>query len=260
MTAVPLEKIGNFRDLGGHRTREGRRVRTGRIFRSGHLAAATDADLETLAGLGVRVVVDFRGPGDTEAEGQDRLPAGAEHVQLPMFDPSPKEDIRAIFSTGDPQVMQDRFGDGQGFEMMRRGAASLVTHPERCEQFGVMVRRLAAPDGTPALIHCSAGKDRTGWAASLMLLALGVDEDDVIAHYLESNNHRPVLTRDGGRSPIGGFDMSLLEPFLAVHEDYARASLDALEAGWGGIDGYLRDGLCLDDELLARFRQVMLED
>ena len=70
---------------------------------------------------------------------------------------------------------------------MKDAAAQMVTHPERCDQFGQMVRALSESEGTPALIHCSAGKDRTGWAASLMLLTLGVDEGEVIAHYLESN-------------------------------------------------------------------------
>jgi protein-tyrosine phosphatase len=240
-------------------TTDGRRVRTGRIYRSGHLASASDSDLESLARLGVRVVIDFRGPVDIAHEGEDRLPPGAERVSLPMFDAATTDDVRRLFAGGDPEAIRERFGDGRAFEVMKRGAVHLVTHPERCDQFGRMVRRLAEPDGTPALIHCSAGKDRTGWAASLVLLTLGVDEGEVIAHYLESNAHAPYRSTAMNRMRDAGIDPEIIVPFITVHEDYVRASLAALEETWGGLDGYLRDALCVDDEVVAAFRRAMLE-
>src|SRR5438309_1094176 len=120
---MQLERVLNFRDLGGFHTNDGRRVRTGRIYRSGQLARATDNDLDTLTGLGIRLVIDFRGPGDVAAEGEDRLPAGAEHVQLPMFDPSGQNDLRTLMASGDTDVLIERFGDGRAFELMRTLAA-----------------------------------------------------------------------------------------------------------------------------------------
>src|SRR5204863_9411978 len=160
--------------------------------------------------------------------------------------------VRTLFSQGDPAAIAERFGEGRAFEAMKSVAIDLVTLPERCDQFGQMVRRLAHPDGTPALIHCSAGKDRTGWAASLVLLALGVDEGEVIAHYLESNTHyRPATT---SRMRDVAIDPDIVKSFVTVHEDYVRASLTALDEMWGGIDGYLHDGLCLDDDVLDTFR------
>ena len=255
---IKLENINNFRDVGGAVTTDGRRVRTGRIYRSGHLAGASDTDIDTLAALGLRLVIDFRGPVDIAHEGEDRLPDGVERMSLPMFDAQTTDDVRRLFSQGDPASIMERFGEGRAFEVMKEVAATLVTHPERCEQFGQMVRRLAEPDGTPALIHCSAGKDRTGWAASLVLLTLGVDEGEVIAHYLESNARNPYRSAAMSRLQEAGIDPEIIVPFITVHEDYVRASLTALEETWGGIDGYLHDALCLDDDLLHTFRQALL--
>jgi protein-tyrosine phosphatase len=256
--APTLEGVSNFRDLGGATGAGGRQVRTGRIFRSGHLAGATDADVAVLAGLGIRTVIDFRGPIDIAHEGEDRMPAGADRLSLPMFDPATTGDIRTLFAAGDPVAIAARFGEGRAFQAMKAGAIQLVTHPERCEQFGAMLRCLAGEGGTPALLHCSAGKDRTGWASSLVLLSLGVDEGEVIAHYLESNARLGYRSNAVERMKALGVDPDVIVPFVIVHEDYVRASLTALDETWGGIDGYLHEALGLDDDLLEAFRQTML--
>jgi protein-tyrosine phosphatase len=121
-----------------------------------------------------------------------------------------------------------------------------------------MVRHLASEGGTPALLHCSAGKDRTGWASSLVLLSLSVDDGEVIAHYLESNARTGYRSNALERMKAFGVEPDVIIPFVTVHEDYVRASLTALEETWGGIDGYLHEALGLDDDLLDAFREVML--
>jgi protein-tyrosine phosphatase len=253
-----LEGVINFRDVGGHRTRHGRLVRTGRLYRSAHLANATDADLEQLEQLGIRVVIDFRGPRDIEDDGEDRLPNGAELVSIPMFDPARGADIRDILYSSPPAELAAHFGEGRALEAMLRGSRSFVSSTERAEQFGHMLRTIVAA-GAPALIHCSAGKDRTGWAASLVLLALDVPDDALIAHYLESNQYR---RKQGGRVDqlvAAGIDPAILEPFFGVREEYLRASLAALDEHWGGLDGYLARGLGADTALLDDLRAWMLE-
>lgn len=253
-----LQGVRNFRDIGGHRTADGRRVRRGRVCRSGHLAAATDDDLRTLERLGVTVVIDFRGPGDIAVEGEDRLPPGARLVSIPMYDPARSADIRSLIYDSPPEVVLAHFGDGRAAEAMVRGARTLVSDAQRVEQYGQMLRTIVDNDGA-TLIHCSAGKDRTGWAASLMLLALGVPETAVIEHYLESNAHRPDHAIRMAEFARAGIDRSVLEPLFEVREEYKRAALDALETEWGGIEGYVRNGLRITDDELARFRSRMLE-
>jgi protein-tyrosine phosphatase len=251
-----LEGVRNFRDIGGHRTVDGRVVRTGRVYRAAHLADATDADLATLERLGVRVVIDFRGPHDIAEEGDDRLPRRARLVSIPMYDPARGADIRTILASSPLDEVIERFGNGRAAEAMARGAAALVSDATRVEQYGLMLRTIIEADGA-AIIHCSAGKDRTGWGASLMLLTLGVPEQTVIEHYLESNLHRRPTTGAGMRVRPG-IDPSILEPFFEVREEYKRAALHALESQWGGIEGYVRDGLRITDDEVARFREAML--
>ena len=253
-----MQGVRNFRDIGGLLTETGARVRTGRVYRAGHLANATDADLRTLEQLEIGVVIDFRGPSDIADEGEDRLPPGAHLVAIPMFDPARGADIRTLLYEGPPELVAETFGEGRAFEAMARGAASLVTDTTRVEQYGQMLRTIIEA-GRPTIIHCSAGKDRTGWAASLMLLALGVPEQAVIDHYLESNLHRREQADRLAQFTSAGIDPSILEPFFGVSEEYKRAALLALEERWGGIDAYLHDGLRITDAEISRFRAEMLE-
>jgi protein-tyrosine phosphatase len=254
-----LEGVRNFRDIGGHRTTDGRRVRTGEVYRAAHFAEATDRDLEMLEELGVRVVIDFRGPGEIEAEGDDRLPRGARLVQIPMYDPARANDIRTLLYSSPPEAVAEVYGGGKAAEAMVKGSVVFVTDADRVEQYGLMFRTIIETDGA-AVFHCAAGKDRTGWGASLLLLALGVPEQTIIEHYLESNLHRRDRSGRFAEFEAAGFDPEILQPFFDVREEYKRAALDAVEEHWGGIDGYLRDGLRITDDELERFRDRMLED
>lgn len=249
-----LEGVVNFRDVGGHTTTDGATVRTGLIYRAAHFAGATEADLAELARRDVRVFIDFRGPADIEGDGEDRLPEGAQWVSIPMFDPAGANDIRTMLSTGTPAEIEAAFGGGRAHDAMERGAVALVTQADRLAGYGLMLRTLIDAESA-AVIHCSAGKDRTGWGASLVLLLLGVPEHTVIEHYLESNQHRRTPDRSLARPSV---DLELLRPFFEVRAQYARASIAAMHERFGDIHGYVRDGLGIPDADVARFRTRML--
>lgn len=251
-----FERIANFRDLGGHTTREGRKLRSGRLFRSGHLAHASDGDLSMLADLGLRRVFDFRSDGDIEIDGPDRLPAGAEHVQLPMPDPAAGDDLRLKLRESGPDQLQAIFGEGGAEDMMRRSAAGLVS--QRTEPYAEFVRQLAAPGATPALFHCSAGKDRAGWAGSIVLMTLGVDEEQVIEQYLLSNREiERILARLATEREEEWGD--LLRPLIEVRHEYIGSSFETMHAEWGTFDRYLHDGLGLSEQARAAFCDALLE-
>jgi protein-tyrosine phosphatase len=249
-----LEGVVNFRDVGGYRTATGAAVRTGWIYRAAHFGRATDADLVKLGQLGVRLFVDFRGPGDIEADGHNRMPPGSRLVSIPMFDPAGANDIRTMLSAGTAAEIEAAFGGGRAHDAMLHGAVALVTQPDRVAGYSLMMKALIDAE-TPSVIHCSAGKDRTGWGATLILLLLGVPEATVIEHYLESNNHRVNRATAAAAPQV---DMELLRPFFEVRSQYARAALDAMHATYGGIEPYVRDGLGIDDADVARFRERML--
>jgi protein-tyrosine phosphatase len=259
VSALAFERIVNFRDVGGCPTGDGRRVRNGLLYRCGHLGNASDADVELLEELGVRLVVDFRGALERELEGESRLPRGAAVAHLPMGDIAAGGDIRLVLGSGDTERIRQMFPPGAAREMMLRGARAFVVEASHCTQYAAFVRMLAEPGGTPAVVHCSAGKDRTGWAIAVVLLALGVPEHAVIEDYLRSNEARAIWMANAATRIGDGFDLSLLEPLVLVHQDYITTSFGALEDHWGGIDGYLEGALGVDDRLRDRLRSVFLE-
>ena len=199
---------------------------------------------------------DFRTRADIEADGADRLPAGSSYVRLPMPYPARSEDLRVLIRDAVPEQMKELFGAGKAAAMMARSAAGLVR--ERREPYRVFLSELASGPSAPALFHCSAGKDRAGWAGSLVLLTLGVEEEQVVEQYLLSNRDLDGIRRrlhDAGDVGWG----HLLAPFLEVRREYIESSFAAVRADWGSIDRYLDLGLGISGELRERLRAWLLE-
>jgi protein-tyrosine phosphatase len=259
MTDIIFERVVNFRDFGGCATEDGGRVRRGVLFRSAHFGEATDADLALLERLGVRLVIDFRGPSDKEQEGHNRLPAGVRELCIPMYDPARGSDPRVILYSAPPEEVARIYPPGRALEQMLAASESFVTNADRARQYGEMLRAIIDVDGAPILIHCSAGKDRTGWGAAVVHLALGVRREHTVADYLLSNSYRRNRAQRLEELERAGLDPELLAPFFGVHESYISKSFEALDREHGGADSYLRDALGIDDASLERFRRVMIE-
>ena len=243
-----MQSIRNFRSLGGQTTVEGGRVRSGLVYRSGHLAEASESDVEALAELGIRTVFDFRNQGDLAVEGPNRLPDGVEQISLPMADSANPSGIRENFASFSAEELEERFGNGKAFQWMKDASARSVSDPVRTGQFGQFVQGLLAPGAAPVLFNCSAGKDRTGWAASLLLLAVGVPEQQVVDHYLETNQH-----------VVPGRYGELMMPLAVVHEDYFAEQMKVLADTWGTFDQYWTDGLGLDGGHRDALRELLLD-
>ena len=217
------------------------------MFRSGHLGDASASDLEALAALGIRTVFDFRNQGDLDAEGPNRLPDGVEQISLPMADSANPSGLRENFAAFSAEELEERFGNGKAFQWMKEASGRSVSDPERSAQFGAFVRGLLAPGAAPVLFNCSAGKDRTGWAASLLLLAVGVPDQQVVDHYLETNQH-----------VVAGRYGDLMMPLATVHEDYFAEQMRVLADTWGGFDHYWVNGLGLNDGHRRALRDLLL--
>lgn len=253
--AETFERVANFRDMGGHRTNDGRRLKSGRLFRSGHLAKATDQDVAVLTRLGIRRVFDFRNGNDITAEGMDRLPEGTEHIRLPMPDPAQGHDIREMI-TGNRDKIVELFGDGRAEKLMVLEAGHIVR--KRTEPYREFMHGLCSPAAFPALFHCSAGKDRAGWAGSVVLLTLGVPEEEVIEQYLLSNRASRQLLEHASEAERGPWSDALL-PLLEVRAEYIQASFDAVRQDWGDFETYLREGLSVSADQQRALRDELLE-
>jgi protein-tyrosine phosphatase len=258
---LSLQGGRNFRDLGGYRTRDGRRVRWRLLFRSGVLSYLTDADWAHLASLGIRTVCDLRAPHERARE---PVPQRAASMQWDEWD-------------YDPQLVSLRGQLKRHATLTNETARASMTalyreFPSRfATQFAAIFRRLASGD-VPLIIHCSAGKDRTGLAAALVLSSLGVARPDVLADYVLTDTgvdleHELITHR---RSTVGvGEDHDHVQlaaiarearlPLLAAHPDYLEAAFDSIEADYGSLDGYLRQRLGLADSELDDVRRRLLD-
>lgn len=253
---VALEGAQNFRDLGGYATADGHTVRWGLLFRSDNLAQLTDADLAKLHELGIKLVCDFRS-AEEKAEEPDRLPAEDPPTvaELPIFDESfsPAE-FRKRLSAGDLGGLDLR----QALTDANRLFATRFAG-----QYEAMFERITLPENLPAVVHCTAGKDRAGFASAVILRTLGVPEETVYEDFLLTN-HYTAQKIERTLWTIRLFslfrvDPEQVRPVLSVERGYLAAAFDEITKQYGSFDVYRRDALGLDDAETAAFRQLALD-
>lgn len=233
----------NFRDLGGYAGRDGRAVRWRRLFRSEHLAGLSTDDHATLATLGVTRSFDFRGEAERAATPY-RLDGVVQHAL--SIEPTVMQRMQALLLSG------TRVTAPVVEALMQELYRGLVN--DQAHRFAALFEHLLQSDA-PLVMHCTAGKDRTGVAAALILLALGVPREVVVADYLLSNEHysRPPP------STTGDLPADALAVVWTVRAGFLHAALQAIDNDHGGVDRYLQGRLGLSDvarsELAARYLQ-----
>ena len=251
-----FEGIDNFRDLGGYATESGARVKWGVLYRSGMLADASRSDLEGLTRLNLSHLIDFRSELEKAAE-PDRYPEAHSFtvVEIPTLD------------GGDNTVAADIMrrideGDFAGFDpnaLMLDANRAFATDflPEYTQFFQTVL----AADGAPILWHCTAGKDRAGFAAAALLRVLGVPQDVIVRDYMLSKEHSLASRKTELRllRLFKGDDAAdNLEVIMGVEEAWIEAAFAAIDERWGNFDNYVREGLGLRDEDVARLRANLL--
>ena len=243
---VPLLGAVNFRDLGGYPVGHGRRTRWGRLFRSDSLAALTEEDLARVAALDLYGVVDFRVPHERELH-PNRLPAGANWklTQLGFWPDGVPEMLAAL-----RELRIDAAGIEQAVTGHYRHYA--VHH---CAEYRRMLEAVEEASGRPMLMHCVSGKDRTGFGAAVILMALGAPRSVIVEDYLLTNDCR----RDIGHLMPPGTPESVAEAFTAARPAYIEAAFESIDTAFGGVDDYLARGLGFAEERLQRLRECLTE-
>ena len=248
---LPLEGGTNFRDLGGYRTADGQVVRWGRLYRSAAMHMLTAGDYRYLGQLGIGTVCDFRAS-------EERASAA---VDWPA-DVKPKLLTRdyALDFGGIVKVLGQPGANGEmAAAAMAEGYRELPF--EHKGQFAEMFRELLT--GRPLAFNCSAGKDRTGMAAYLLLTALGVPHETALADYLLSNQYyrpkpaAPGAKADASMAMLAKLPPEVLNALMGVDARYMQAALDSIEAR-GGMARYLREDLGLGAAELSRLRALYL--
>ncbi|MFD7643038.1 tyrosine-protein phosphatase [Kitasatospora sp. NPDC059795] len=269
--SLGLAAAVNARDLGGYRTADGRTVRPGLMLRTEALSRLGERDRELLGALGLRHVVDLRSLDEVRHLGADLVPGlptavlpvdaaaalsvpspdgfGPALHHLPVFsaDFDLYVDLRRALGSGEPDAMHAVLGDGRGAAMMTSMYRWFVTDALARSRFATVLRLIAEADGAPVLFHCTAGKDRTGWTAALLLTALGVDREAVLADYL--------LTNERAATRISRVD-PLVRPLARAETMYLDAAFEELARGWPTFEDFWQDGLGLTGEHLSNLRAV----
>ncbi len=239
---LALQGASNFRDLGGYPTLDGRTTRWRHIFRSNHLGQLTADDIEVIRALGVRSAFDFRGL-EERAAGICVVEEITVH-SLPI-EPTVVAGLRAELAKG-------KLTAAVALELMRESYRNYVRH--NTHSFRALFGHLLE-DRAPLVIHCTAGKDRTGFASALILHALGVEDEVIAEDYLLTNRHYR-------RDPSNASDLpaDVLDAIGSVEASYLAAAFEAVGSEYGDLETYLRDGLKLGtaerDALKARYLQA----
>ncbi|MFC4724510.1 tyrosine-protein phosphatase [Glycocaulis abyssi] len=245
-----LEGVHNFRKFGAYDLATGGKVRDG-LYRSGQFSRATPADIETMDGLSVRVVADLRRPREREAE-PSHWPQREGVVVLASDHAGADEPPHLVFlRESDMSLRSIR-------AFMTQTYRRLPFDPGNQWVFANGLRQLA--DSKPEdgfIVHCAAGKDRTGLFCALLLTALGVDEEEVREDYLMTNtavdfDRLVPLVSNRLEETLGktaGHEE--LRAFLGVDPVYYDAAMEAI----GDQRAYLRDALGLDDAVIERLRE-----
>jgi protein tyrosine/serine phosphatase len=249
------EGIHNFRDFGGWPGADGRQVSTGLLYRSGQLVEASDSDLAAIAALDIRTVIDLRGEGERARNPCRRVEGWDGDVLFYEGETSsspPHMDIT-------PETTTAEFAR----ERMLAVYTRMPVNPAMQTMFARYLRALVERDGA-SLVHCFAGKDRTGIAATLVLHILGVSEADQRAEFLRTN-HAPtidVLRRQsvpGIEARLGRtLDEEGIRALLEVHGDYLDRFHAIVNESYGSLDAWLEAEIGVDDALREALRERYL--
>ena len=250
---IELDGPSNFRDLGGLPVVGGGSTRFGIVYRADRLCTLSDADLGRLEAAGVRHVIDLRSVGEA-TEFPDRLPAGASYVRLPMTSDKNFQ-ARTIYE----RIVAREIRSYTETDMVSGYVRML-------ENFGPSFVRIARQvvQAEPMVIHCTAGKDRTGIATMLLLDLAGVDAENIVADYALSAERRPSPQHDHTEAvsmrPLlqdQGLDPVEFAPLWEARPAVMAATFDQLRGNWGGAAGYFA-AMGLGSADLAAARSCLL--
>jgi protein-tyrosine phosphatase len=241
--ALGLASNPNLRDIGGYQAVGGQWVRMGVVYRSGALTLSA-ADLAVVNALGITAAYDLRTPTEIAAA-PDVVPAGATYLNLNVLGKDSPASPSVTSATQAQEYMQE-----MGRQYVTSAAARIA--------FGTLLTGIA--DSSAAqLFHCTAGKDRTGWATAVILTLLGVPAKTVMSDYLLSNTYfydSPAVKAMLSALPVA--KSAIYGHILDVKPAYLQAGFDQVAASYGSLDNYVRQGLGLSNTTVTRLRHRLL--
>jgi protein-tyrosine phosphatase len=252
-----FEGIANFRDLGGYQTADGRQVKWGSLYRSGTFAESSKADLVGLGKLHLDTLIDFRSSAE-KLEEPNYLPEpiGFTILEIPVLDDGNKAMVGEVMERIESGNFEG-FDPGEAMIQANRQFASKFT-----PQFSEYIHTVLDADGAPVAWHCSAGKDRTGFAAAILLRILGVPQETIMADYMASlepamgSRKSQLLLLRVFKGEEAADNVAVL---MGVEPQWLEAAFAEIDSSWGSFDNYVTNGLQLSPADVQRLRDNLLE-
>ena len=244
--ALPIEGAYNVRDLGGYKTADGGQIRWRTLFRAADIHALAPSDQSTLLDAGVRTVIDLRGSQElTEAASVFKDLSGVQYLPHNM--------------TGDALINRWGTVPVPADSSVRLSTMYSTVLDERGQMVKEILEAVSQPGTLPAVFHCTAGKDRTGVLAALLLGIAGVPHERIVEDYVLSARFlygSSTVPPDGS----GANEFPPFEEYQAMWcpPDAMGLTLDHLDSKYGGIEGYARS-VGVDDATLSNIRNALVE-
>ena len=240
----PFEGCFNFRDIGGYLNQEGKRIKKGIYFRAGRQDRMSDKDLSKLSDLKIATQIDLRRPDEVLEQGKGPLEAmGANYINIAVIPEGGSDKLSRL--VGDTRISGKRY-----LGYLEFGPTTWL------RLFGI----LANEDNLPVVLHCTAGKDRTGVSTAFLLSILGVSREVIEADYLLTNLDTERQA-DFIESTVGypeGYDRETMISVAGVPKDAMKVFLDGLESKWGSAIEYL-EKIGVTQEQMDAIRTNFLE-
>ncbi len=255
---IKMDSILNFRQLGGYRDNSGKSIKEGTIFRSGSLDCATKDDLRRLSLLGIRTICDLRADIESKAK-PDRLPKDSP-VRYINVSVSPKNIEYMIFHKRVGALLTGKFRGTDFHQVMIDQYADFVLLFN--VQFSNLLSVICQKENLPVLIHCTGGKDRTGFACALILAILGFPKETIQQDYLLSNEYRGGFEKRLNSillfMRLFGMTREKLMPLIEVNKEFLDNSFQTIKREYGSFKDYLDRGLALDDGSVNCLRSILM--
>lgn len=259
----------NARDLGGLEAADGRVIRPNRLIRSGMLSRLTDEDVEYLKAAGLKTVVDFRTSAE-RVQKPDRKIDGVSYIICPMLEDKTEGITREKPENEDEEAqrilrMARRLmqTDTDGVRQMRSLYPILVTLEHSIEHYRKFFKILLEHENGALLYHCTMGKDRVGTATALLLSALGVPRESIVADYMITAERCAAGTQRLLANCRKYTDDEAVLEFVyrldTVQEDFIGATFETIDELHGGMDNFLREKMCLGDKSINRLKELYLD-
>jgi protein-tyrosine phosphatase len=247
----------NFRDLGGIKTACGKTVRKNRLLRAAQPVGLTAEEMKKMREYDLKYIVDFRTAREVSAEPIDNF-EGVAYTHIDIMGDNAAQ-------AADPNYWMELFNKNPNIvgDEFTKTYEEFVTSPTSMAGYSAFIKACAASETGATLFHCAAGKDRTGFGAAIILRLLNVAQEDIFTDYLRTREYQAQVhdywVANAKSRGLTDEQIEAIEAVFSVKNDYLLAAYKAAEDAFGSFENYVREGLKISEEEIARLREMYLE-